>query len=425
LIPIIKSNENLSRLNKVLNRSQFNFKEVNDQVESIIENVKNDKDLAVKRYTKTFDGVDINSFKITEDQITKAFENLDKEIINDLTLAAANIKRFHEQQITTGFTLNLSNDSTLTYRVKPIETVGIYVPGGKAAYPSTVLMNAIPAQIAGVKKIVMITPPSKDGSIKDSLLVAAKIAGVSEIYTVGGAQGIAALTYGTESIPKVDKIVGPGNIYVAIAKKIVSGVVGIDMIAGPSEILIIADQYANPEYIAADLMSQAEHDELASSILLTPSSTLANAVQNALVKQLQILNRSTIIEASLKDYGAIIITKDLDEAIKFANIIAPEHLEILTENPESLVDLIENAGAIFLGEYTPEPVGDYFAGPNHTLPTSATSRFSSALSTTDFYKKTSIIKYSKETFMKAKDSIIRLAIEEGLTAHANAIQIRK
>ncbi|MFU8785947.1 MAG: histidinol dehydrogenase [Candidatus Izemoplasmataceae bacterium] len=425
MIPIIKSNENLSRLNKVLNRSQFNFKEVNDQVERIIENVKNDKDLAVKRYTKTYDGVDIESFKITEEQITRAFENLDKEIINDLTLAAANIKRFHEQQITTGFTLNLSNDSTLTYRVKPIETVGIYVPGGKAAYPSTVLMNAIPAQIAGVKKIIMITPPSKDGSIKDSLLVAAKIAGVSEIYTVGGAQGIAALTYGTESIPKVDKIVGPGNIYVAIAKKIVSGVVGIDMIAGPSEILIIADEYANPEYIAADLMSQAEHDELASSILLTPSSTLANAVQNALVKQLQILNRSTIIEASLKDYGAIIITKDLDEAIKFANIIAPEHLEILTENPESLVDLIENAGAIFLGEYTPEPVGDYFAGPNHTLPTSATSRFSSALSTTDFYKKTSIIKYSKETFMKAKDSIIRLAIEEGLTAHANAIQIRK
>ncbi|MFH5881718.1 histidinol dehydrogenase [Liberiplasma polymorphum] len=425
MIPIIKSNENLSRLNTVLNRSQFNFKEVNDQVERIIENVKNDKDLAVKRYTKTYDGVDIESFKITEEQITRAFENLDKEIINDLTLAAANIKRFHEQQITTGFTLNLSNDSTLTYRVKPIETVGIYVPGGKAAYPSTVLMNAIPAQIAGVKKIIMITPPSKDGSIKDSLLVAAKIAGVSEIYTVGGAQGIAALTYGTESIPKVDKIVGPGNIYVAIAKKNVSGVVGIDMIAGPSEILIIADEYANPEYIAADLMSQAEHDELASSILLTPSSTLANAVQNALVKQLQILNRSTIIEASLKDYGAIIITKDLDEAIKFANIIAPEHLEILTENPESLVDLIENAGAIFLGEYTPEPVGDYFAGPNHTLPTSATSRFSSALSTTDFYKKTSIIKYSKETFMKAKDSIIRLAIEEGLTAHANAIQIRK
>ncbi|MFW5864974.1 MAG: histidinol dehydrogenase, partial [Candidatus Izemoplasmataceae bacterium] len=299
------------------------------------------------------------------------------------------------------------------------------VPGGLAAYPSTVLMNAVPAKIAGVKRIVMVTPPLKDGSIKPSILVAAKLAGVDEIYKIGGAQSIAALAYGTKTVPKVDKIVGPGNIYVAMAKRYVSGIVGIDMIAGPSEILVIADETANPDYIAADLMSQAEHDPLASSICLTPSKELAENVQKSLIKLIETLPKKAIIESALENFGGIIVTKSMDEAIDFANKIAPEHLEILTKNPMDFVDKIENAGAIFLGQYSPEPIGDYFAGPNHTLPTSATSRFSSALSTQDFYKRTSLIHYNQASFNDAKDTVARLAHEEGLDAHKLAITIRK
>jgi histidinol dehydrogenase len=286
-------------------------------------------------------------------------------------------------------------------------------------------MNAVPAKIAGVKKIIMVTPPLKDGTIKPSILIAAKLAGVDEIYKVGGAQSIAALAYGTESVPKVDKIVGPGNIYVAMAKRYVSGVVGIDMIAGPSEILVIADEDANPDYIAADLMSQAEHDPLASAICLTPSQSLAERVQASIIKLIDSLPKKDIIASALKNYGGIIVTSSMEEAVNFANKIAPEHLELLTKNPFELVEKIENAGAIFIGEYSPEPIGDYFAGPNHTLPTSATSRFSSALSTQDFYKKTSIIHYNQASFNDAKGSVARLAHEEGLDAHKLAITIRK
>ena len=425
MIQVINQSKNQALIDKLFSRSQFDFSRVNEDVQAIIENVKNNKDQAVKAYTKKFDQAVIETFRVSDTLIESALNLIDKTLYEDLKNAAKNIERFHEAQKQESYTLTLEGNAKVSQRIKPIETVGIYVPGGKAAYPSTVLMNAIPAKIAGVKKIVMITPPSSEGTIKDAILVAANIAGVDEIYTVGGAQGIAALTFGTETIPKVDKIVGPGNIYVAIAKKIVSGYVGIDMIAGPSEIVIIADETANPDYIAADLMSQAEHDELASAILLTPSETLAKKVKQSLEAQILTLERQVIIREALRDYGAIVITNTIEEAINITNKIAPEHLEILTENPNLIVDHIENAGAIFLGPYTPEPVGDYFAGPNHTLPTSTTSRFSSALSTSDFYKKTSIIQYTKAAFDNAKESIIRLANEEGLTAHALSIKVRK
>jgi histidinol dehydrogenase len=308
--------------------------------------------------------------------------------------------------------------------VTPIEKVGIYVPGGKAAYPSTVLMNAIPAKIAGVNEINMITPPQRDGKLKDSIIVAASLAGVDRIFKVGGAQGIAALAYGTETIPKVYKITGPGNIFVAAAKRKVSGFVGIDMIAGPSEILIVADECANPKYIAADMISQAEHDEMAASILVTESKSLADKVVKELEKQVNFLERKEIIEKSLANHGAIIIADSIKECIDIANEIAPEHLELLTVNCFEMYKEIKNAGAIFLGEYSPEPVGDYFAGPNHTLPTSSTAKFSSALCVDDFIKKTSIIYYSKEALNESREDIIRFAENEGLTGHANAVRIR-
>lgn len=414
----------LNQLTKLLNRTQFDLYEVNESVEAILKDIKEYGDLKAFEYTKKFDKADISQFKVSDKEIENAIKNINPLLIEDLKLAYNNIKKFHKIQKVESYTLKDTKNIILTQRMKPIECVGIYIPGGTAAYPSTVLMNAIPAKIAGVKKLVMVTPPNKNGEIKDSLLVAAKLCGVDEIYKIGGAQAIGALTYGTETIPKVDKIVGPGNIYVAIAKKMVSGYVGIDMIAGPSEILIIADEKANPEYIAADLMSQAEHDVMAAAILVTNSNQLARQVVNAIERQIQTLDRKDIIESSLMQFGAIVVTKTIDEAIDIANKIAPEHLEIMVKEPFELIERIENTGAIFIGSYTPEPVGDYFAGPNHTLPTSGTSRFSSALSTTDFMKKTSIVFYSKTALKTSKDSIIRLAVEEGLTAHANSIAIR-
>lgn len=421
MIEIIKKDDVL--LNNILHRSQLNKEDVNQVVKEILQDVKTYGDQKVFEYTKLFDGVELKSIKVTKEEIDEAFKRIDPLLLNDLKQAKENIYAYHVEQKFKPYVIN-KEGITLKQIVRPIEKVGIYVPGGTAAYPSTVLMNGVPAQIAGVKNIVMITPPNKEGKIKDSIIVAATIAGVTEIYKVGGAQGIAALAYGTASIPKVYKIVGPGNIYVAMAKKEVLGYVGIDMIAGPSEILIIADQYANPNYIACDLMSQAEHDPLASAICITTSIDLANQIKNALISQIKGLTRKDIIESSLKNFGAIMVVETIKEAIELSNRIAPEHLELLIENPENVMDLIQNAGSIFLGPYTPEPVGDYFAGPNHTLPTSSTSRFSSGLSVTDFMKKMSVSSYSKDALKKAKDSIIRLAFEEGLDAHAKAIAIR-
>jgi len=424
LLNIIKMNENNDVLNKLLDRNQFEFQEVNRIVEEILTNVKNRGDEAVRDYTEKFDGVRLDSFLVSKEEIDEAFNSIDKNLKEDLIKARDNIKRYHDKQMLHSYSIKEGEDIILGQIVRPIERVGVYVPGGSAAYPSTVLMNVVPAKIAGVKDIIMITPPNKEGKVKAAILVAASIAGVSKIYKVGGGQGVAALAYGTESIPRVSKIVGPGNIYVAIAKKMVSGYVGIDMIAGPSEILIIADNTANPRYVAADLMSQAEHDELAAAILVTDSYKLAKSVIYQLEKQIQSLDRQEIIKKSLNSFGAIIVTESLNQSIDIANEIAPEHLEILTRDPFNVYKRIKNAGAIFLGEFCPEPVGDYFAGPNHTLPTSATSKFSSALSVTDFLKKTSLIYYSKEALLKSKDSIIRIAEYEGLTAHANAVKIR-
>lgn len=424
MIRIIDSINNEEFLKTLIDRNQFEFEEVNNVVDEILMDVRKRKDGAVREYTLRFDKVDIQDLLVSKEEIESAFENIDENLKNDLLKAKLNIEKYHKKQIKRSYTLNEGEDIILGQIINPIDKVGIYVPGGSASYPSTVLMNAVPAKIAGVNEIIMITPPNKEGKIKDSILVAASIAGVDKIYKVGGAQGIGALTYGTESIPKVSKIVGPGNLYVAMAKKKVSGYVGIDMIAGPSEILIIADEYANPKYIAADLISQAEHDEMAASILVTDSERLARHVAQELKVQVDRLERKEIIEKSLKDYGAIIITNCINKSIDIANEVAPEHLEILTRDPFDIYKKIKNAGAIFLGEFSPEPVGDYFAGPNHTLPTSSTSKFSSPLGVDEFLKKTSLIYYSKEALSKAKDSIIRIANDEGLTAHANSIKVR-
>ena len=424
MIPIINQNENSELFTKLIQRTQFDFNRINTTVEEIVMNVKKYKDDAVRKYTNAFDGIDLKEFKVSNQEIDDAFLRIDDKLKGYLIEALENIKSYHEKQLITSFQIEKDKGIILGQIVKPIDTVGIYVPGGTASYPSTVLMNAVPAKIAGVKRLVMVTPPNKEGKIKDSILVAAKLAGVDEIYKVGGAQGIAALTYGTETIPKVNKIVGPGNIYVAIAKRLVSGYVGIDMIAGPSEVVIIADGDANPDYIAADLMAQAEHDVLAASILITDSKELALKVRESLNKQIVNLERKKIIDEALSNYGAILLTSSLDESISIANLLAPEHLEILTKKPLEVLGKIENAGAIFLGEYTPEPVGDYYAGPNHTLPTSGTARFASALSTLDFLKKTSVVSYTKEALLDASEAIIGLANEEGLTAHANSIKVR-
>lgn len=424
MMEIIRLSKDQDYIERIMSRNNIASKEINKKVEEILVNVKIRKDKALVEYTERFDGVLLEEFLVSEKEIEKALNNIDQDLKEDLIRAKENIQRYHEEQLRSSYFIEEDEDILLGQLIRPIEKVGVYVPGGKAAYPSTVLMNALPANIAGVKEIIMITPPNKEGKIKDSLIVAASIAGVDKIYKIGGAQGIAALAFGTDTIPKVDKITGPGNIFVATAKKQLAGYVGIDMIAGPSEIMIIADKKANPRYIAADLISQAEHDEMAASILVTDWEPMAEQVLVELRSQVELLERKDIIKKSLKDYGAIIITSSLKESIEIANEIAPEHLEILTEDPFKIYKDIKNAGAIFLGEYSPEPIGDYFAGPNHTLPTSSTSRFSSPLSVDDFIKKTSLIYYSREALMKSKESIIRIAEEEGLTGHANSIKIR-
>lgn len=423
MIKIIKSSDNKKFLQELTSRNQLEFEDINRSVKEIIKNVKVDGDKALREYTQKFDGINLDNFLVTDEEKLRARNNIDIDLKNDLILARNNIERYHEKQLKESYFIE-DEDKLLGQMVMPIERVGVYIPGGKASYPSTVLMNVVPAKIAGVEEIVVVTPPGKDGKIKDSIIVAAEIAGADKIYKIGGAQAIAALAFGTMQIPKVDKITGPGNIYVAMAKKQLSGYVGIDMIAGPSEIMIIADKYANPKYIAADMISQAEHDEMAAAILVVNDEELACKVKEELKMQLEKLSRSETIQKSLRDYGAIITTSSIEESIDIANKIAPEHLEILVEDPFGIYKKIKNAGAIFLGEYTPEPVGDYFAGSNHTLPTSSTARFSSALSVEDFQKKTSLIYYNRRELDKSKDSIIRIANEEGLTGHANSVKIR-
>ena len=423
MIKIIEYSENLN-LEKELARSQFSYDDVNETVENILKDVKKRGDKALFEYTKKFDKVDLKTLEVSEEEIQKAFDTIDKELLEVIKYSHDNIKLFHEKQVRNNFIVKKENGVSLGQIINPIEKVGLYVPGGTAAYPSTVLMNAVPAKIAGCKEIIMVTPPTSDGTILPSLLVAAKIAGVDRIFKVGGAQSIAALSYGTESIPKVYKIVGPGNIYVAMAKKMVYGEVSIDMIAGPSEVLIIADDSANPVHVAADLLSQAEHDKLAASILVTNSKELAKNVAEQLEIQLKELEREEIARVSIETQGRIIVTKTIDEAIKISNEIAPEHLELAVSNPFELLTKIKNAGSIFMGHNTPEPLGDYLAGPNHTLPTSGTAKFSSPLSVDDFIKKSSFIYYSKEGLEEVKDKVIKFAESEGLTAHARSVSKR-
>mgnify|MGYP004615922433 CR=1 FL=1 len=411
-------------LDSIKDRSDDITFDVNKIVNDIIIDIKNRKDTALKEYTEKFDKVKIDDFAVSEKEIEEAFKNVSEEYINILKEAAENIEDFHKRQKTQSFINTKENNVILGQRVRGLEKVGIYVPGGTAAYPSSVLMNAIPAKVAGVKEIIMVTPPLKDGSINKNILAAAKIAGVTKIYKAGGAQAIAALAFGTESIEKVDKIVGPGNIFVATAKKNLFGIVDIDMVAGPSEILIIADKTANPKFLAADMMSQAEHDVLASSILVVTDEKIADETICELEKQSKTLEREEIIKKSLKDFGAIIIAKDVNQAIKIANYVAPEHLEVVTENPITYLGQLDNAGSIFLGSYSPEPIGDYFAGPNHVLPTGKTAKFFSPLSVDSFVKRSSFIYYSEEALQKDGEKVIKFANSEGLTAHANSVKVR-
>ena len=413
-------------LKNLLKRSTTNYGEFEQRVAEIVDNVKENKDKALFDNTLKFDKCSLtkDTVRVSKEEIKEAYEKLDKEYIEVIKEAAANIADFHKRQLRNTWIETHPDGSILGQRITPLESTGCYVPGGKAAYPSSVLMNIVPAKVAGVQRIVMVTPPSAEGKVNPGTIVAADIAGATEIYKVGGAQAIAALAYGTESIPKVDKITGPGNIYVALAKKAVFGNVGIDSIAGPSEIVVLADESANPRYVAADLLSQAEHDEMASAILVTTSEKLANEVSDEVDGFLKVLSRENIIRASLDNFGYIIVADTIDEAINTVNDIASEHLEILTVNPFETMTKIKNAGAIFLGEYSSEPLGDYFAGPNHILPTNGTSRFFSPLSVDDFIKKTSIISYSKDALCKVHEKIELFAKNEGLTAHANSIAVR-
>ena len=413
-------------LENLLKRSPNQYRQYEDTVQAILAKVRTRKDEAVFEYTLKFDQakIDASNILVTKEEIEEAYQLLDKNVLEVIRKAIANIKAFHEKQRQYSWFDTQPNGVILGQKVSPISAVGVYVPGGKAAYPSSVLMNVIPAKVAGVQRIAMTTPCSADGKVYAGTLVAANEAGVTEIYKVGGAQAIAALAYGTQSIAKVDKIVGPGNIYVALAKKAVYGHVSIDSIAGPSEILVLADETANARYVAADLLSQAEHDELASAILITTSKELATEVSREVDEFVAKLDRRAILEKSLENYGYILIASSLEEAINTANEIASEHLEIVTKNPFEVMTKIQNAGAIFLGEYSSEPLGDYFAGPNHVLPTNGTAKFFSALSVDDFIKKSSIISYSKEALEPIYKDIIEFATAEGLTAHANSIAVR-
>lgn len=410
----------------LLKRSPGQYEEYADKVNRIINDVRMNGDKALFAYTKEFDKVDIDksNVRVTEEEIKRAYEKTDPKIIDIIRKARKNIEDYHAKQKQNSWFDASKEGIILGQKVTPIEKVGVYVPGGKAAYPSTVLMDVIPAKVAGVERIIVLTPPDKDGSVYAGTLVAAKEAGADEIYKVGGAQAIAAMAFGTESIPKVDKIVGPGNIYVALAKKAVYGHVSIDSIAGPSEILVLADETANPRYVAADLLSQAEHDELASSILVTTSRELAEKVSEEADKFLKTLSRSGIIKKSLDNYGYILLAGNMEEAIETANEIASEHLEIMTKDPFAVMTKIKNAGAIFIGEYSSEPLGDYMAGPNHTLPTNGTAKFFSPLGVDDFVKKSSIISYSREALECIHEDIEAFAMSEGLDAHANSIKVR-
>ncbi len=410
--------ENLKKRNRSISNKTI------DIVSTIIKAVREDGDEAVREYTVRFDGVLPKKCVFEKEELQSYIDEVDEDFKKALLNAKKNVEDFHKRQTQESWMTTQENGVIMGQRVRGLHKVGIYVPGGTAAYPSSVLMNAIPARIAGVKEIIMVTPPSKDGSPNPDIMAAAAVAGVDKVFLCGGAQAIAALAYGTEKIPKVDKIVGPGNIFVATAKKLLYGVVDIDMVAGPSEILVIADMNARPSFLAADLMSQAEHDKMASSILLTTSEVVARATQKEIEKQIKYLERQEIIEASLNKYGEIIVCDSIEQAIEFANELAPEHLELCVDDPFKYIGMIDNAGSVFLGNWSPEPLGDYYAGPNHVLPTSGTARFFSPLSVDSFIKKSSFIYYTKEELEKSKDEIIKLAETEGLTAHANSIKVR-
>lgn len=413
-------------LENLLKRSPNQYEKQTAVVAEILDKVKREKDAALFAYTKQFDKADItkDTIRVTEAEIAEAYEKLPEDVLDVIRKAAENIRVYHEKQRQYSWFDSTSSGTILGQKVSAIGAVGVYVPGGKAAYPSSVLMNVIPAKVAGVERIAMVTPPGADGKVYEGTLVAAKEAGVTEIYKVGGAQAIAALAFGTESIPKVDKIVGPGNIYVALAKKAVYGHVSIDAVAGPSEILVLADETANPTYVAADLLSQAEHDELASAILVTTSRELAEQVNKETGRFVSQLSRKAILEKSLENYGYLLVAENMEDALDVVNEIASEHLEIITKDPFQTMTKVKNAGAIFLGEYASEPLGDYFAGPNHVLPTNGTAKFFSPLGVDDFIKKSSIISYSREALEPVHEDIIRFAKAEGLTAHANSIAVR-
>ena len=423
---------NLSEENKknilenLLKRNPNQYEAQTTAVEQILERVKKEKDQALFAYTAQFDKAVItkDTIRVTEEEIEEALKKIPEDLYRVICAAAENIRIYHEKQRQYSWFDSTPAGVILGQKVSPLASVGVYVPGGKAAYPSSVLMNVIPAKVAGVERIVMVTPPGADGKVYEGTLVAAKVAGVTEIYKVGGAQAIGALAFGTESIPKVDKIVGPGNIYVALAKKAVYGHVSIDSVAGPSEILVLADETANPTYVAADLLSQAEHDELASAILVTTDEALAKKVKEEVARFTAQLSRKAILEKSLEQYGYILVAASMEEALEVVNEIASEHLEIVTKDPFQIMTKVKNAGAIFLGEYSSEPLGDYFAGPNHVLPTNGTAKFFSPLSVDDFIKKSSIISYSKDALEPIHEDIIRFAKAEGLTAHANSIAVR-
>ncbi len=418
---------NSSEIDKseILSRSgQNDLEKAEKTVREIISDVRARGDVAVKEYTLRFDGCVISDMRVTEKEIDEAFLNVGDYFIDTLKAAAANISEYHLKQKREGFEIKRPDGTVLGQRILPVLRAGVYVPGGTAAYPSTVLMDVIPAVVAGVKEIVMVTPPDKDGRIKDEILAAARIAGVTEIYKAGGAQAVAALAYGTESIKRTDKIVGPGNIYVAAAKKAVSGDVGIDMFAGPSEILIIADETAVPDYLAADLLSQAEHDRLASAVLVCTDVSVAQKTAECIEKRLEKLPRREIAAYSIENNGKIILVKNLDEAAEISDALAPEHLEIMTDDPQSVLAKVRNAGSVFLGRWSPEPIGDYFAGPNHTLPTSGTARFSSPLGVDDFVKRSSYISYSRAALIENGERVADFAKREGLDAHARSIEAR-
>lgn len=425
---IIELNERnkTNLLESLLKRSPNSYGEYEETVNEMIRQVRARGDEALFEYTQKFDGCRLTAetVKVSQEEIRQAYREVSPEFLEVMKKSAANITRFHEKQLHNSWFLPEENGTILGQKITPIAVSGVYVPGGKAPYPSSVLMNVLPARVAGVPRIIMTTPPGPDGKVNPNILAAADIAGVNEIYKAGGAQAIAAMAFGTESIPKVDKITGPGNIFVALAKKACFGYVSIDSIAGPSEILVLADESATPGYVAADLLSQAEHDEMASAILITTSKDLADRVSEEVTALTDRLSRKEIIEKSLENYGYILIARDMDEALCAVNEIASEHLEILTQNPFEIMTKVKNAGAIFLGEYSSEPLGDYFAGPNHILPTNGTARFFSPLNVDDFLKKTSIISYSREALSKVHKEIEMFAEKEGLTAHANSIRVR-